>query len=88
MWRRIIAENPDLWEWVEQRWAKLTASLSGYGEAGEPTQEPGLGIDFEYQRQLARRRLEALAVARTMNLSEVDASAVEAFEPQELQHIS
>jgi ribonucleoside-diphosphate reductase beta chain len=86
--RRIIAENPDLWEWVEQRWAKLTASLSGYGEAGEPTQEPGLGIDFEYQRQLARRRLEALAVARTMNLSEVDASAVEAFEPQELQHIS
>ena len=61
---------------------------SGYGEAGEPTQEPGLGIDFEYQRQLARRRLEALAVARTMNLSEVDASAVEAFEPQELQHVS
>jgi ribonucleoside-diphosphate reductase beta chain len=85
--RRIIAENPDLWEWVEQRWAKLTAGLSGYGEAGEPAQAADLGIDFDYQRQLVRRRLEALAVARTMNLSEVDASAVEAFEPQELQHI-
>src|SRR5262249_40538734 len=69
---QIIAENPDLWEWVEQRWAKLSAGLSGYAEAGEPTQEPDLGIDVEYQRQLARRRLEALAVARTMNLSEVD----------------
>jgi ribonucleoside-diphosphate reductase beta chain len=86
--RRIIAENPDLWEWVEQRWAKLTAGLSGYGEAGEPAQAADLGIDFDYQRQLVRRRLETLAVARTMNLSEVDASAVEAFEPQELQHIS
>ena len=38
-----------------------------------------------YQR-LSRRRLEALAVARTMNVTEVDASAVEAFEPEELQH--
>ena len=86
--RRIIAENPDLWEWVEQRWAKLTAGLSGYGEAGGPDQAADLGIDVDYQRQLVRRRLEALAVARTMDLSEVDASAVEAFEPQELQHIS
>ena len=34
------------------------------------------------------RRLEALAVARTMSASEVDASAVEAFEPEELQHVS
>jgi hypothetical protein len=40
----------------------------------------------QYQR-LSRRRLEALAVARTMNVTEVDASAVEAFEPEELQHV-
>ncbi len=40
----------------------------------------------QYQR-LSKRRLEALAVARTMNVTEVDASAVEAFEPEELQHV-
>jgi ribonucleoside-diphosphate reductase beta chain len=34
----------------------------------------------------ARRRLEALAVARTMNVAEVDTSGVESFEPEELQH--
>jgi ribonucleoside-diphosphate reductase beta chain len=86
--RRIISENPELWEWAEQRWARLSAGLSGYAEAGEPTQQPDLGIDYEYQRQLARRRLEALAVARTMDPGDVAASAVEAFEPAELQHIS
>jgi ribonucleoside-diphosphate reductase beta chain len=86
--RQIIAENPDLWEWVEQRWAKLSAGLGGDAEAGEPTQQPDLGIDFEYQRQLARRRLEALAVARTMDPGDVAASEPEAFEPAELQHVS
>ncbi len=86
--RQIIAENPDLWEWAEQRWAKLSAGLGGYADAGEPTAGPELDIDFEYQRQLAKRRLEALAVARTMNLSEVDSSAVEDFEPEELRHVS
>src|SRR5579862_5688866 len=27
--RRVLAENPDLWDWFEQRWAKLSASLTG-----------------------------------------------------------
>src|SRR3954454_7245226 len=32
--RRIIAENPELWPWVEQRWEELTANLTGgYGAA-------------------------------------------------------
>ena len=30
--RRVLAENPELWEWLEQRWAKLTAGFrAGYG---------------------------------------------------------
>jgi ribonucleoside-diphosphate reductase beta chain len=88
--RQIIAENPELWEWVEQRWAKLTAGFGGgYGAADPETQErrAALGFDDEYQRGLIKRRLEALAVARTMNLDEVNASEVETFEPEELQHI-
>lgn len=89
--RRIIAENPDLWEWVEQRWAKLTAGFGGgYGAADPQTRQrlAASGFDEEYQQQLIKRRLEALAVARTMSTDEVDTSAIEAFEPEELQHVT
>jgi ribonucleoside-diphosphate reductase beta chain len=85
--RRIIAENPELWPWVEQRWAELTAGFTGGYGAAETEARAAAGIDDEYQRGLVRRRLEALAVARTMNATEVAASAVEAFEPEELRHI-
>jgi ribonucleoside-diphosphate reductase beta chain len=89
--RQIIAENPELWEWVEQRWAKLTAGFGGgYGAAEDPEmrkRREALGFDDDYQQGLIKRRLEALAVARTMNLDEVNASAVETFEPAELQHV-
>jgi ribonucleoside-diphosphate reductase beta chain len=89
--RRIIAENPELWEWVEQRWAKLTAGFGGgYGATDAQARErrAAAGIDDEYQHKLLRRRLEALAVARVMNADEVSASEIEAFEPEELQHVS
>ena len=87
--RRVLAENPELWEWAEQRWAKLTAGFSGgYGEPGEIENDPELADQYERYQRLARRRLEALAVARTMGVSEVDASAVETFEPEELQHVN
>jgi ribonucleoside-diphosphate reductase beta chain len=89
--RQIIAENPDLWEWVEQRWAKLTSGFGGgYGAAADPEireQRAALGFDDEYQQRLIRRRLEALAVARTMTIDQVNASAIETFEPEELRHV-
>jgi ribonucleoside-diphosphate reductase beta chain len=89
--RQIIAENPELWDWLEQRWARLTAGFGGgYGAADPETRDrlAAAGVDDEYQQQLIKRRLEALAVARTMNADEVNASAIEAFEPEELQHVS
>jgi ribonucleoside-diphosphate reductase beta chain len=88
--RRVLAENPELWEWLEQRWAKLTAGFDGgYGapDARDRQQVEAAEQIAQYQR-LSRRRLEALAVARTMNVAEVDASAVETFEPEELQHVN
>jgi len=88
--RRVLAENPELWDWFEQRWAKLTASFnSGYG-AAEPrsARERDAAELNEQYRRLSKRRLEALAVARTMNVAEVDASDVEAFVPEELRHVS
>jgi ribonucleoside-diphosphate reductase beta chain len=89
--RRILAENPELWEWLERRWAKLTAGFGGggYGAAGAQDEQQSEDAELAalYQR-LSRRRLEALGVARTMNIDEVDASAIEALEPEELQHVS
>ena len=88
--RRILAENPELWEWLEQRWAKLTAGFSGggYGAADPQDEQQREAAELlELYQRLSKRRLEALAVGRTMNVSEVDASAVEAFEPEELQHV-
>ena len=87
--RRTLAENPELWPWLEKRWAQLTAGFGGgYGEPGEIENDPELADQYERYQRLAKRRLEALAVARTMRVSEVDASAVETFEPEELQHVN
>jgi ribonucleoside-diphosphate reductase beta chain len=93
--RRILAENPDLWEWLEQRWAKLSAGLGGgYGAGDAPSANAQTALERdaaelgELHRRLSKRRLEALAVARTMNVTEVDTSAIETFEPEELRHVN
>ena len=89
--RRVLAENPELWEWFEARWAKLTAGLNltgGYGAAEDGARQREAAELTELYQRLSRRRLEALGVARTMRVAEVDASAIEAFEPEELQHVS
>jgi ribonucleoside-diphosphate reductase beta chain len=88
--RRILAENPELWGWLEQRWAELTAGFSGGYGAPDPQsrQEREAAELAELYERLSKRRIEALAVGRAMNVTEVDASAVEAFEPEELQHVS
>jgi ribonucleoside-diphosphate reductase beta chain len=95
--RRLIAENPELWEFVEQRWARFTEGFGGgYGAAaangadGAENQEmpPAMAADIEYRQRLMKRRLDALAVARRMNVAEVEASGIETFEPEELQHVN
>jgi ribonucleoside-diphosphate reductase beta chain len=87
--RRVLAENPDLWEWFEERWAKLTANLTGgYGAGEDSAQQREAAELAELYQRLSKRRLEALGVARTMRVAEVDASAIEEFEPEELQHVS
>jgi ribonucleoside-diphosphate reductase beta chain len=87
--RRLLAENPELWEWFEQRWAKLSGSLTGgYAPGADNEQPQEAAAEAERYRRLAKRRYEALAVARTMSTAEVDRSAVESFEPEELQHVS
>ncbi|HET6794065.1 MAG TPA: R2-like ligand-binding oxidase [Acidimicrobiales bacterium] len=78
--RRIIAENPELWEFVERRWAELT---EGYGQGGYGARGR-VNFDPEYTAGLIRRRLAALAVARNMSVDDVDRSSVDDFVPEEL----
>jgi ribonucleoside-diphosphate reductase beta chain len=89
--RRVLAENPGLWEWFEARWAKLTEGLNltgGYGAGEDSARQREAAELTELYQRLSKRRLEALGVARTMRVAEVDASAIEAFEPEELQHVN
>lgn len=67
--RRIIAEHPHLWEFVEQRWAKMAGPL--LAETADPV-----------SRSLAQRRLEVLAVARGRSVAEIESSSVEELEPE------
>jgi ribonucleoside-diphosphate reductase beta chain len=69
--RRIIAENPDLWEWVEERWKKMAGVL-----LTDAAPDPVLA-------QLAKRRLDVLAVARTQSTGDVERTEIADFEPDE-----
>jgi ribonucleoside-diphosphate reductase beta chain len=85
--RRVLAENPELWDWLEKRWEGLTGGFGGGGYGGAQAQDDATAELADQYVVLARRRLEALAVARTMNVTEVDTSAIETLEPEELQHV-
>jgi ribonucleoside-diphosphate reductase beta chain len=80
--RRIIAENPELWDFVERRWAELTEGF-GQGAYSGPAQAR-LGYNPEYIENLIKRRLAALAVARSMSVEDVDNSSVVELVPEEL----
>jgi ribonucleoside-diphosphate reductase beta chain len=80
--RRIIAENPELWDFVERRWAELT---EGFGQGGYGAPGPArAGYDPDFVTNLIKRRLAALAVARSMTVEDVDHSSVDDLVPVEL----
>jgi ribonucleoside-diphosphate reductase beta chain len=86
--RQILSEHPELWEFVERRWAKLTDGFVGsYGSAAE---QRGDTADFDAiaLQGLLDRRLEALRVAVTMRPEEVEQADPESFVPAELASIS
>jgi ribonucleoside-diphosphate reductase beta chain len=85
--RQILSEHPELWEFVERRWAKLTEGFVGsYGSAAE---QRGDTADFDAValQGLLDRRLEALRVAVTMRPEDVEQADPESFVPLELASI-
>jgi ribonucleoside-diphosphate reductase beta chain len=86
--RQILAEHPELWEFVERRWARLAGGFVGaYGGAA---QQRGDAADFDpvALKSLIDRRLEALRVAVTMRPEDVEHADPESFVPEELASIT
>jgi len=87
--RQILAEHPELWDFVERRWARLTSGfVGGYGGASDTRDDDVPDFDPAELRALADRRLEALRVAVTMRPDDVEDADVESFVPAELAHLS
>jgi ribonucleoside-diphosphate reductase beta chain len=83
--RQILAEHPELWEFVESRWARLTGGFGGsYGSAEEQERAAAAGYDLDSVQALMDRRLESLRVALTMRPQDVEQADVESFVPGEL----
>jgi ribonucleoside-diphosphate reductase beta chain len=82
--RQILAEHPELWEFVERRWERFTRGF--VGSYGGVVQQRGNTADFDRValKALMDRRLEALRVAVTMRLEDVEQADPESFVPEEL----
>ena len=87
--RQILAEHPELWEFVERRWARLAGGFVGaYGNAAQLQDAAAADFDPAEVKALADRRLEALRVAVTMRPDDVEHADVESFVPVELAAIT
>jgi len=85
--RQILAAHPELWEFVERRWAQLASGFTGaYG--GTQEDAVAAGFDPAEVKALLDRRLEALRVAVTMRPEDVEHADVESFVPAELASIT
>ena len=82
--RQILAEHPELWEFVERRWERFTSGFVGsYGSAAQPRGDTD-DFDPAALKALMDRRLEALRVAVTMRVEDVEQADPESFVPEEL----
>jgi ribonucleoside-diphosphate reductase beta chain len=79
--RRLIAAHPELWEFVERRWAELTGPFLAARQqvANARTQAFGGGRG-RYVKALVERRLQVLSTARTQSVDEVEGGTLEELE--------
>jgi ribonucleoside-diphosphate reductase beta chain len=85
--RQILSAHPELWEFVERRWARLTGGFVGsYGGAAEARGDAA-DFDAEALKALIDKRLQALRVAVTMRPEDVESADPESFVPEELAAI-
>jgi ribonucleoside-diphosphate reductase beta chain len=91
--RRIVAEEPHLWDFVQSRMQELQATTIEFLEEGRTMfSEPyPFGIDpdstMEYALTQVPRRLEVIEVAAKTSVSEVETSTVEEELEDELERV-
>lgn len=80
--RRIIAAHPELWDFVERRWAELTGPFLAARDsaANEGRQRAFGGGRGRYVKALVERRLQVLSTARTQSVDEVEGGSLEELE--------
>lgn len=95
--RRIVAEHPETWAFVERRWSEITGPITMMAEVmkerianGEaPAGRGGYGtIDIEFVVRQCQRRLEMLRVSTDTTADDVEHATIESFEPTEMAEIA
>jgi ribonucleoside-diphosphate reductase beta chain len=81
MCRRIIAAHPELWEFVERRWAELTAPFLAFREQRANVRNQAFGGGRgRFTKALVERRLAVLATARNQSVDQVEGGSLEELE--------
>ena len=96
--RRIVAEHPESWAFVERRWAEITGPITMMADLfkervakGEvpPGGRGGYGtIDIEFVVRQSQRRLEMLRVSTDVTADDVEHATIESFEPTEMAELT
>lgn len=78
--RRIIAEHPETWDFVEKRWNKMVSPLRAMqAQSGNGY---GSGEQGSFMLKLADRRLDVLRSALGKNAEDIEQSTIEELEPE------
>jgi ribonucleoside-diphosphate reductase beta chain len=79
--RRLIAAHPELWEFVERRWAELTGPfLAAREQVSRARTQAFGGGRGRYVKALVERRIQVLATARAQSVAEVEGGTLEELE--------
>jgi ribonucleoside-diphosphate reductase beta chain len=82
MCRRLIAAHPELWEFVERRWAELTGPFLAAREvmASSDRRQAFGGGRGRFTKALVERRLAVLATARNQTVDQVEGGSLDELE--------
>jgi ribonucleoside-diphosphate reductase beta chain len=95
--RRIVAEHPESWAFVERRWEEITGPITtmvelmkeriANGETSGPRGAYGT-IDMDFVVKQCKRRLDMLRVSTDTTADDVEHATIESFEPTEMAEIT
>ena len=95
--RRIVAEHPESWAFVERRWEEITGPITmmvelmkeriSNGETPGPRGAYGT-IDMDFVVKQCKRRLDMLRVSTDTTADDVEHATIESFEPTEMAELT